>query len=98
MLMVFALFLVFVSILYIFVFFNRSPITLEYAEELLLMADTGRCAVLDVSEVAKERPTGFKMIMVMITMMMMMMVMVMVMALSILDVSEVTKERPAGVR
>ena len=35
-----------------------SPITLEYAEELLLMADTGRCAVLDVSEVPKERPTG----------------------------------------
>ena len=23
------------------------------------MADTGRCAVLDVSEVAKERPTGY---------------------------------------
>ena len=58
------------------------------------MADTGRCAVLDVSEVAKERPTGFKIIMVMIAMMMM----VMVMALSILDVSEVAKERPAGVR
>ena len=37
---------------------NSSPITLEYAEELLLMADTGRCAVLDVSEVPKERPTG----------------------------------------
>ena len=35
-----------------------SPITLEYAEELLLMVDTGRCAVLDVSEVPKERPTG----------------------------------------
>merc|ERR550517_1914670 len=35
-----------------------SPITLEYAEELLLMADTGRCAVLDVSEVPKDRPTG----------------------------------------
>ena len=40
--MVFALFLVFVSILDIFVFFNRSPITLEYAEELLLLADTRR--------------------------------------------------------
>ena len=37
---------------------NSSPITLEYAEEILLMADTGRCAVLDVSEVPKDRPTG----------------------------------------
>ena len=43
---------------FVFVLINFSPITLEYAEELLLMADTGRCAVLDVSEVPKERPTG----------------------------------------
>ena len=35
-----------------------SPITLEYAEELLLMASDGRCSVLDVSDVPKECPTG----------------------------------------
>ena len=35
-----------------------SPITLEYAEELLLMAYDGRCGVMDVSQVAKECPSG----------------------------------------
>ena len=35
-----------------------SPITLEYAEELLLMAYDGRCAVMDVSAVPKECPSG----------------------------------------
>ena len=35
-----------------------SPITLEYAEELLLMAYDGRCSVMDVSAVAKECPSG----------------------------------------
>ena len=35
-----------------------SPITLEYAEELLLMAYNGRCAVMDVSQVPKECPSG----------------------------------------
>ena len=35
-----------------------SPITLEYAEELLRMAADGRCSVLDVSDVPKDCPTG----------------------------------------
>ena len=35
-----------------------SPITLEYAEELLLMAYEGRCSVMDVSQIAKECPSG----------------------------------------
>ena len=35
-----------------------SPITLEYAEELLLMAYDGRCSVMDVSQVPKENPSG----------------------------------------
>lgn len=37
-----------------------SPITLEYAEELLLMAYDGRCGVMDVSQIAKECPSGMK--------------------------------------
>ena len=37
-----------------------SPITLEYAEELLLMAYDGRCGVMDVSQVAKECPSGIQ--------------------------------------
>ena len=35
-----------------------SPITLEYAEELLLMAYEGHCSVMDVSQIAKECPSG----------------------------------------
>ena len=35
-----------------------SPITLEYAEELLLMAYEGGCSVMDVSQIPKECPSG----------------------------------------
>ena len=39
-----------------------SPITLEYAEELLLMAYDGRCSVMDVSQVPKENPSGSRLL------------------------------------
>ena len=35
-----------------------SPITLEYAEELLSMAAQGDCNVMDVSQIPKECPSG----------------------------------------
>ena len=35
-----------------------SPITLEYAEELLSMAAQGACNVMDVSQIPKECPSG----------------------------------------
>ena len=35
-----------------------SPITLEYAEELLSMASQGSCNVMDVSQIPKECPSG----------------------------------------
>lgn len=35
-----------------------SPITLEYAEELLSMAAQGSCNVMDVSMIPKECPSG----------------------------------------